>query len=490
MQLQVLCSFIGGAYLSSYWALVAAVTIPSFITCLLLLIFRKGAGARPRHHLLPLGSQGWLPIVGETLEYARPNQSLLFMQRRVHKYGELFQSHLFGDPIIVSCSPKINHFICQHEYKLFRSSYPRSFISILGENNVLALPKELHKKVRGALLSTFASSLRNKDYIKDVSTTIGRTLKQWDGKVICAQEELAKMAYVVAAKKLLGLHEHDWECQILQTLYFELIKGLISIPINFPGMAYHKSMRARAKIEKIIDDMIAKRKAHPKPISQESDFMDALIKEEEKSDTFITREVTRDSILSVLFAGHDTVSKAMACAVKYLLDNPRVMEMLKEEQLRIQDHVKEGEDLTWEDYKSMTFSNNVVSEILRLTNIAPCVFRDALEDVDIDGLRIPKGRKVMAYFSLNHLEPNKFQDPFQFNPWRWEDKSLSDTNFMPFGGGPRLCPGNDFAKLQICIFLHHLVLKHRFKQIEEDEIVYSPYIHFKRGLPTFFENVE
>ncbi|KAI5073959.1 hypothetical protein GOP47_0011972, partial [Adiantum capillus-veneris] len=326
--------------------------------------------------------------------------------------------------------------------KLFKSSYPRSFVSILGEKNVLALPKELHKKVRGALLSSFASSLRTKEYIKDISMTISRTLEQWDGRVICVQDELAKMAYVVAAKRLLGLNKHDPECQILQTLYFELIKGLISIPINFPGMAYHKSMRARTKIAKIIDDMISKRKAaHCNPLSQ--DFMDALIKlEEESSDAFVTREVTRDSILSVLFAGHDTVSKAMTCAVKYLSDNANVLEMLKKEHIRIEEQVKEGEDLAWDDYKSMTFSNNVVSEILRITNIAPGVFRDAVEDVDIDGLRIPKGCKVMAYFTLNHLDTSKFPDPFQFNPWRWQDKSLSEGNFMPFGGGPRLCPGN------------------------------------------------
>lgn len=123
-------------------------------------------------------------------------------------------------------------------------------------------------------------------------------------------------------------------------------------------------------------------------------------------------------------------------------------------------------------------------------NIIIGVMRKAMKDVKIKGYLIPKGWSVLTYFRSVHLDDNHYDWPYKFNPWRWQvrrniflsvsfsifwflclflpngfvvqqDRDLSSCNFTPFGGGQRLCPGLDLARLEASIFLHHFVTQFR-----------------------------
>ncbi|KAF7801765.1 3-epi-6-deoxocathasterone 23-monooxygenase [Senna tora] len=54
--------------------------------------------------------------------------------------------------------------------------------------------------------------------------------------------------------------------------------------------------------------------------------------------------------------------------------------------------------------------------------------------------------------------------------------------FTPFGGGQRLCPGLELSRLELPIFLHHLVTTYRW-EAEKDEIIYFPTVKIRRKLP-------
>ena len=60
---------------------------------------------------------------------------------------------------------------------------------------------------------------------------------------------------------------------------------------------------------------------------------------------------------------------------------------------------------------------------------------------------------------------------------------ISPNNFMPFGGGPRLCTGSELAKLEMAIFIHHLVLKYHWELADSDQAFAYPYLDFPKGLP-------
>lgn len=173
--------------------------------------------------------------------------------------------------------------------------------------------------------------------------------------------------------------------------------------------------------------------------------------------------------------------------------------------------------MTWSDYLSLQFTQNVrtisyslstaditipmirilqvITETLRMGNIIIGVMRKAVRDVEIKGYFIPKGWCTFAYFRSVHLDDSLYECPYKFHPWRWQVRihslqaqvvdfcrfilwniwtnilvlgghnqdrdSNSSGSFTPFGGGQRLCPGLDLARLEASIFLHHLVTQFR-----------------------------
>ncbi|MBA0734923.1 hypothetical protein Gogos_018811 [Gossypium gossypioides] len=132
--------------------------------------------------------------------------------------------------------------------------------------------------------------------------------------------------------------------------------------------------------------------------------------------------------------------------------------------MELQKQKKEsGEDYSWTDYLSLPFTQNVISETLRMANIINGVWRKALKDIDIKGYLIPKGWCVLTSFISVHMDEENYRNPYLFEPWRWEKigAAANNNSFTPFGGGQRLCPGLELSRLEVSIFLHHLVTTYR-----------------------------
>ncbi|MBA0778499.1 hypothetical protein Gotri_006356 [Gossypium trilobum] len=146
-----------------------------------------------------------------------------------------------------------------------------------------------------------------------------------------------------------------------------------------------------------------------------------------------------------------------------------------------------SEGLQWSDYKSMPFTQCVINETLRVANIISGVFRRTVADVNIKGYTIPKGWKVFASFRAVHLDHDHFKDARTFNPWRWKNNNLgtscSGNFYTPFGGGPRLCPGYELARVEISVFLHHLVTQFSWVPAEEDKLVFFPTTRTQKRFP-------
>ncbi|XVF73270.1 hypothetical protein PTKIN_Ptkin12aG0188400 [Pterospermum kingtungense] len=228
--------------------------------------------------------------------------------------------------------------------------------------------------------------------------------------------------------------------------------------------------------------MFKKRKASKTP---HDDFLDYLLKEVEQEDTLLNEQIAIDLIFALLFASHETTSSAATLAIKLISEHPDVLEELMKEHEAILKARDEGESgLTWQEYKSMTFTHMVINETVRLTNIVPGIFRKAVTDVEIKGYTIPAGWMVMVVPAAIHLSTDKYDNPLRFNPWRWEGQELhaGSKTFMAFGGGIRLCVGADFAKLQLAIVIHHMVTKYRWSVTKGGSILRKPALIFPDGL--------
>ncbi|KAL6536331.1 hypothetical protein OROGR_012903 [Orobanche gracilis] len=200
----------------------------------------------------------------------------------------------------------------------------------------------------------------------------------------------------------------------------------------------------------------------------------------------LSDEQIADNIIGVIFAARDTTASVLTWIFKYLAENPNVLQAVTEEQealINLKEDCGERNGLTWADTKKMTITKRVIQETLRAASILSFTFREAVEDVEFNGYLIPKGWKVLPLFRNIHHNPDHFPEPEKFNPSRFEVAPKPNT-FIPFGNGTHSCPGNELAKLEILVLLHHLTTKYKWSVMgPQNGIEYGPFALPQNGLP-------
>ncbi|GJT25047.1 cytochrome P450 87A3-like protein [Tanacetum coccineum] len=220
--------------------------------------------------------------------------------------------------------------------------------------------------------------------------------------------------------------------------------------------------QGRKKVMRMLKNMLEERRMNPNNVNK--DFFNYVIEELKREDTLLTEAIALDLMFLLLFASYETTSITTTVAIKLLMENPRALKELTEEQEKIvKERANPDSGLTWEEYKSMTFMFQVINESVRLANLVPVLFRKIITDFEYKGYTIPSGWVIMISPPATHLNPDTYKDPFDFNPWRWEGMGFkgASKDFMAFGGGQRFCVGADFARLEMAVTLHNFVTKYR-----------------------------
>ncbi|URD94613.1 cytochrome P450 [Musa troglodytarum] len=459
-----------------------------FLTALFLYpLFRHAYGA-PKSCKLPPGSFGWLPLIGKTMSFINPHLSCTmgqFLEENIKRYGKIFRSHLFGHPTVVSCDVDFNHFILQNEDRLFEASYPVNIPKVIGDFTMLVMTGDAHKRIRGVALSLFSSMKTHEAAtISDIDNIVVRLMDSWQGKrtlVFC--DETRKFTFSVIVKHILSLSPEDPETVQLLDNYKTFMKGFVSAPIDLPGTSFAKAKRAKLQITKIVGKIRDRRQrqriaAGAPEVEGRKDFLDLL-----ESHGGLTEDEIFGLVIDLLIGGYETTAMLISIIVKFVGKDPEILSELRAEHAAARKKAGD-EPLKWQDYKDLRLTQCLINEALRLGNVVKFVHRKAIKPVRYKELEIPAGWKVLPILSGIHLDGSLHNDPFRFNPRRWQKEEVeSARNFMPFGGGKRLCPGSDLTWLDTSIFLHHLLLKYSWKTQEEDDWPMSfPFLDFKKGL--------
>lgn len=467
--------------------LLAALLLCSFIALLLAWLWLSHS-ANTHKKGLPPGTMGW-PALGETLEFLASKPSFTsqpFIEKRSSRYGEVFKSHLFGQPFIISTNAEVNSFVLQNEGVLFQSCHPISaYRGVLGKQTLLETHGELHRKLHAAAVEVFGPEGLKAHFFDCIQTLILQRLPTWQDQIVHVQHEATYMVLCLLLDRLISQSSEDSEVQQLQK-YCTDVKALLAFPFNVPGSGFSKHTQGRDSLVKFLEEKIANRRnSYGSP---SKDFLDALLKEEDNGIFAAKSKFILDSIMGILFHGEETTAMALALLLKFLSESPEALNQVKEEHVAIRKRKGKVEKLIWEDYESMKFTKNVIDESLRLANVLPWVFRVAMQDIEIKGFVIPKGWKVLVFLMGKHLDATIYDDPGTFNPWRWQN-STSDTHFTPFGTGPRCCPGAKLVNITLAVFLHFLVTKYSWQLVEEDEFIRFPVPTFQEGLPIVVKNM-
>lgn len=219
--------------------------------------------------------------------------------------------------------------------------------------------------------------------------------------------------------------------------------------------------KVREKMINTIKDVMKARRTSPELCR--GDLLDQAMNDM-NTEKYLTEDFIINFFIAVLFSSLESISSTLTVAFKLLSENPLVLEELKAEHQKIlQKRGNTDAPLTWDEFKSMTFTIQVLHEILRLANYFPGLLRRALKDIQFNGYTIPAGWTIVVATSALHLNANTFEDPLAFNPWRWKEVDQTDVarDFMPFGKGTRQCAGAEFSRVFVAIFLHVLVTKYR-----------------------------
>ncbi|TXG59197.1 hypothetical protein EZV62_017026 [Acer yangbiense] len=425
---------------------------------------------------LPPGSLGW-PYIGETFQLYSQNPNVFFASK-VKRYGSIFKTHILGCPCVMISSPEAAKFVLVTRAHLFKPTFPASKEKMLGKQAIFFHQGDYHTKLRKLVLRAFMPEAI-KNIVPDIESLAKDSIQSWEGRLITTFQEMKTYTFNVALLSIFGKDEVLYR-EDLKRCYYILEKGYNSMPINLPGTLFNKSMKARKELAQIVAKILSTRRQMK---LDHTDLLASFMGDKEG----LTDEQIADNIIGVIFAARDTTASVMTWILKYLGENPSVLQAVTEEQEAI---IKSnsGDDekapsLSWADTKKMPITSRVIQETLRVASILSFTFREAAEDVEYQGYLIPKGWKVLPLFRNIHHSPEIFPDPEKFDPSRFEVAPKPNT-FMPFGNGTHSCPGNELAKIEMLILLHHLTTKYRWSMVGSNSgIQYGPFALPQNGLP-------
>ncbi|XP_050204900.1 abscisic acid 8'-hydroxylase 4-like [Mercurialis annua] len=430
---------------------------------------------------LPPGSMGW-PYIGETLQLYSQNPNFFFTNKQ-KRYGEIFKTHILGCPCVMVASPEAIKFVLVTQANLFKPTYPSSKEKLIGPSAIFFHQGNYHTQIRKLVqVSLSLDVIRN--LVPHIEAIAISALESFsNGNVVNTFHEMKKFAFDAAVLTIFGNLESSYR-EKLKINYHILDKGYNSLPTNLPGTLYSKSLMARKRLSRIIGEMMRERKE--KNLVQ-NDLLGYLLKFKDENGLFLSDDKITDNIIGVLFAAQDTTASLLTWILKYIHDDPKLLEAIKKEQTDIYESNGRGKRaLTWSQTRNMPITNRVIMESLRMASVISFTFREAIEDVEYKGYLIPKGWKVLPLFRNIHHNPDFFIDPHLFNPSRFEVGPKANS-FMPFGNGVHACPGNEVARLEIIILIHHLITKFRWEIVGcVSGVEYDPFPIPEQGLPATF----
>ncbi|CAL5207898.1 unnamed protein product [Lathyrus oleraceus] len=429
---------------------------------------------------LPPGSMGW-PYFGETLKLYTQNPNSFFSSRQ-KRYGDIFKTHILGCPCVMISSPEAARTVLVTQAHLFKPTYPPSKEKMIGPEALFFQQGAYHSMLKKMVQASFSPSTI-KDSVSHVDQIVQKMVPSWTNRTINTLEEMKKYAFEVAANSAFG-EIKEMEMEEIRELYHCLEKGYNSYPLNLPGTSYWKAIKARKVLNEIIRKIMERRKESR---NYGGGLLGILLRGgrgDQQQQQQLTDSQVADNLIGVIFAAHDTTASVLTWVLKYLHDNLNLLETVTKEHEGIKNKlIKENRGLSWEDTRQMPFTTRVIQETLRSASILSFTFREAVQDVELEGYTIPKGWKVLPLFRSIHHSPHFFPQPHKFDPSRFEVPPRANT-YMPFGSGVHSCPGSELAKLEVLVLLHHLTLKYRWEVVGNgDGIQYGPFPVPKNGLP-------
>ena len=200
---------------------------------------------------------------------------------------------------------------------------------------------------------------------------------------------------------------------------------------------WRRFVALRAQADELIYDEIRRRRADP-ATAERDDVLSVLLQARDEDGEPMTDVELRDELMTLLVAGHETTSTALAWTFDLLVHNPEAMQRLRAE-------IAAGE--------SDEYLDAVIKESMRIRPVVPGVSRKLSRPWTLDGYEMPAGTRVSPNIWLTHHNPDIYPEPERFRPERFIETAADTYSWIPFGGGIRRCLGASFALFEMKVVI-------------------------------------
>ena len=298
---------------------------------------------------LPPGNLG-LPIIGETLDFFRDPQ---FAQKRHDQYGSLFKTRLLGKNTIFVKGAEATRFVLMHENQYFVVGWPPSVKALLGPLSLALQQGGIHIQRRKLMAQAFQPRTLE-SYLPTIEAISEQYFRYWaDQDILIGYPELRKYTFDIACKLFVGLDQGSQTN--LGNCFEAWSEGLFSIPLRLPWTRFGKAWQSRTLLLEELERLIRERQQSETP---GEDTLGILLQAKDENGQSLSSEELKDQILLLLFAGHETLTSALASFCLLMAQFPEVQAKARAEQQASSQH-----PLTLESLKHMTYLDQVISHI-------------------------------------------------------------------------------------------------------------------------------
>lgn len=296
---------------------------------------------------------------------------------------------------------------------------------------------------------------------------------RWDESEVDAALDLRMLAMRLITRSMSG---SELAADEVMRALPELLAGVgrrALLPIRaldlLPTPGNRRFDRSLRRVHAVADDMVARERARAArggsaaEARESAGSLAAMLAAVDEQGTGMSDEQAHDEIMTLLLAGTETTAGVMGWCLYELARDPQLQERVR---LEIAE-VTGGRRLDPADLRRLELTERVVREVLRLYPPGWLVGRRAVRDTRIESVRIPAGSQVLLNFYALQRDPAAFPDPDAFDPDRWKslDPAVAAEHYLPFGSGPRGCPGEWYGMAEIFCVLCAVLARYRLEPV-------------------------
>lgn len=409
-----------------------------------------------------------LPLIGNLHQIQR-TAFHLSLERWAAHYGPLYAFRFGRRTMAVVSDAELANAVLKARPEDFRRSSQLEQVSILGVSTrgIFMAEGERWRRQRPVIVQSLDTGHLRQFFPTLVKVT-QRLRRRWQADGAEAggrdvQADLMRFTVDVTASLAFGqdINTQEQQGEVIQEhldKIFPTIQRRLLAP--FPYWRYLRLpgdrdlVQSVHKIYAMIADFVAAARAQLDARSQlrehPENLLQSLLVAAATDTAFDEREIA-DNVLTMLLAGEDTTANSLAWTLYFLARHPEVQARMSAEV----DAALGARALeSFEQTRDLPYIDAVINEAMRLKPVAPLNVVEANRDLTIGQLRLRRGDAVAILSRAIALREMVFEQPVRFDPERWllaegGRRAFNPRSFMPFGSGPRLCPGRSLALLEM-----------------------------------------